>query len=151
MESEGSQPTNQPANQPSEDGRPAAWQVVLNGCGSKPMVPFWGRCTTHFRTYFSEDWDVDWGYGFDFDPWPNGFPLLFPRKPYRHRIAAVQSPVHHELRSSAKLCATRNLGEVPCIGVFDRQCPEPFGNSMCFCLFFPLASVWDCFSNFEIL
>ena len=21
--------------------------------GSKPMVPFWGRCTTHFRTYFS--------------------------------------------------------------------------------------------------
>ena len=28
------------------------------GCGSKPMVPFWGRCTTHFRTYFSGDWDV---------------------------------------------------------------------------------------------
>ena len=27
------------------------------------MVPFWGRCTTHFRTYFSGDWDVHWGYG----------------------------------------------------------------------------------------
>ena len=24
-----------------------------SACGSKPMVPFWGRCTTHFRTYFS--------------------------------------------------------------------------------------------------
>ena len=23
------------------------------GGGSKPIVPFWGRCTTHFRTYFS--------------------------------------------------------------------------------------------------
>ena len=27
------------------------------------MVPLWGRCTTHFRTYFSGDWDVYWGYG----------------------------------------------------------------------------------------
>ena len=24
-----------------------------NSSGSKAMVPFWGRCTTHFRTYFS--------------------------------------------------------------------------------------------------
>ena len=24
-------------------------------------IPFWGRCTTHFRTYFSGD--VHWGYG----------------------------------------------------------------------------------------
>ena len=21
------------------------------GCGSKPMVPFWGRCTTHFSKF----------------------------------------------------------------------------------------------------
>ena len=34
----------------------------LNGCGSTPIVPSWGRCTTHFRTYFS-GWDVHWGYG----------------------------------------------------------------------------------------
>ena len=34
------------------------------------MVPFWGRCTTHFRTNFSGDWDVHWGYNLDFDPWP---------------------------------------------------------------------------------
>ena len=31
-------------------------------CGSKLMVPFWGRCTTHI-VYFSGDWDVHWGYG----------------------------------------------------------------------------------------
>ena len=33
-------------------------------------IPFWGRCTTHFSTYFSGDWDVPWGYDLDFDPWP---------------------------------------------------------------------------------
>ena len=36
-----------------------------NVCGSKPMVPSWGRCATHFRTYFS-GWiesDVHWGPG----------------------------------------------------------------------------------------
>ena len=37
------------------------------------MIPFWwlGECTTQFRTYFSEDWDVHWGYDLDFDPWPH--------------------------------------------------------------------------------
>ena len=36
-------------------------------------IPFWGRCTTHFRTYFSGDWDVHWGYDLaTFDPWPSG-------------------------------------------------------------------------------
>ena len=39
------------------------------GCGSKPMVPFGGRYTTHFRTYFSGDWDVHWGTDLAFDPW----------------------------------------------------------------------------------
>ena len=29
-----------------------------------------GRCTTHSGAYFSGDWDVHWGYDFDFDPWP---------------------------------------------------------------------------------
>ena len=38
------------------------------GHGSKPMVPFWDRCTTHF----SVDWDVDWRYDLGFDPWPLG-------------------------------------------------------------------------------
>ena len=38
------------------------------GCGSKPMVPFWGRCTTHFSLF-------EWGLGCplgvrDFDPQP---------------------------------------------------------------------------------
>ena len=31
-------------------------------------IPFWDRCTTHFRTYFSGDWDVHWGYDLGFDP-----------------------------------------------------------------------------------
>ena len=29
-----------------------------------------GEFTAHFRTCFSGDWDVHWGYDFDFDPWP---------------------------------------------------------------------------------
>ena len=33
------------------------------GRGSKPMVPFWGRCTTHFQFIFCGDWSVHWGYG----------------------------------------------------------------------------------------
>ena len=39
------------------------------GCGSKPMVPFWSRCTPIF-VYFSGDWDVHWGYDLDFDTQP---------------------------------------------------------------------------------
>ena len=27
-----------------------------NGHGSKPMIPFWDRCTTHFRTQLRGDW-----------------------------------------------------------------------------------------------
>ena len=38
--------------------------------GSRPMLPFWDRCTTPFQSYFSGDWDVHWGYDLDFDPWP---------------------------------------------------------------------------------
>ena len=35
------------------------------GGGSKPMGSHFGvgEFTTHFRTYFSGDWDVHWGYG----------------------------------------------------------------------------------------
>ena len=39
------------------------------GCGVKPVLGSHfgvGEFTTHFRTYFSGDWDVHWG----FDPWP---------------------------------------------------------------------------------
>ena len=47
---------------------------AIFGCGSKPMVPSWGRCTTHVRTHFS-GWiesDVHWGLtDLDFDPWPS--------------------------------------------------------------------------------
>ena len=32
--------------------RKARKPATRYGCGSKPMVPFWGKCTTNFRTYF---------------------------------------------------------------------------------------------------
>ena len=38
------------------------------GCGSKPMVPFWSRCTTHV-SLFSVAIGMFTG-GRDFDPWP---------------------------------------------------------------------------------
>ena len=45
-------------------------------------IPFWGRCTTHFRLYFS-GWiesDVHWGYDLDFDPWPSSKSLVLARE-----------------------------------------------------------------------
>ena len=50
----------------------ARWNVrtavaEMHGCGSKAILD---RCTTHFRTYFSGDWDVHWGYDFDLE-WPH--------------------------------------------------------------------------------
>ena len=41
---------------------PSLPQCSPNGCGSKPMVPFWGRCTTHLR--LCGDGDALWGTGF---------------------------------------------------------------------------------------
>ena len=40
------------------------------GCQHHVGIPFWmvGEFA-HFRTYFSGDWNVHWGYGI-FDPWP---------------------------------------------------------------------------------
>ena len=42
------------------------------GRGSKPLGSYFGagEFTTQFRTYFSGDWDVHWGYDLAFDPWP---------------------------------------------------------------------------------
>ena len=42
--------------------------------GSKPMGSHFGvgEFNTHFRLYFSGDWDVHRGYDLDFDPWPHG-------------------------------------------------------------------------------
>ena len=69
--------------------RSQAFRLILEGFASPPCSSLgcalqliwllvktngtiWGRCTTHFRTYFSGDWDVHWGYDLDFDPWPYG-------------------------------------------------------------------------------
>ena len=42
-------------------------------CQNRFGIPFWlvGEFT-HFRAYFSWEWDVLFGYDLDFDPWPNG-------------------------------------------------------------------------------
>ena len=45
-----------------------ARSTIPCGCGSKPMVPFWGRCTTHFTLF-------QWGLGCSLevrglDSWP---------------------------------------------------------------------------------
>ena len=42
----------------SLDSCPNSPAATKYGRGSAPMVPFWGRYTTHFRTYFSGDWDA---------------------------------------------------------------------------------------------
>ena len=62
-----------------------------------------GEFTTHFRTYFSGDWDVHWGYDLDFDPWPfaGNFPLAgnsaetrpgTPKRTPRHSTAGTPRP-----------------------------------------------------------
>ena len=33
------------------NGIPERWSPLVYGCGSKPMLPFWGRCTTHFSLF----------------------------------------------------------------------------------------------------
>ena len=41
------------------------------GCQNRFGISFWlvGEFTNHFRTYFSGDWDVYWGYDLAFDLW----------------------------------------------------------------------------------
>ena len=50
---------------------PYSYTYIIWSWVKTNRIPFWGRCTTHFRTYFSGDWDVLWGYDLDFDPWPH--------------------------------------------------------------------------------
>ena len=82
------------------------------GCGSKPMVPFWGRCTTHFRTNCSRDWDVHWGYGI----WTH--PPSVPRKALcDHR------------RACRRRRAPRPLAAVAAAGAGRREAPEVGGGA----------------------
>ena len=63
------------------------------GHGSKPLVLFWGRCTTHFRIYFS-GWiesDVHWGYDFDVDPYPFRY-VVGPFCPFCPGVHGLQLP-----------------------------------------------------------
>ena len=45
-----------------------AWDLAVGQNQWDPIL--WFRCTNHFRTYCSGDWDVYWGYDLDVDPWP---------------------------------------------------------------------------------
>ena len=77
-----------------------------------------GEFATHFRTYFSEDGDVHWGYDLGFDPWHgksglgtghgDGVPL---------GVAETQRVVHIEvLRLKAPRKAKRGAPEKGFIG-----------------------------------
>ena len=53
----------------SKDERAEVAVVVKTVLGSHVGV---GEFTTHFRTYFTGDWDVHWWYDLALDPWPGG-------------------------------------------------------------------------------
>ena len=60
----------EPANFPQSGGQHSSrrtWGPYSPSCHAWLWVntngTIWGRCTTQFRTYFSGDWDVHWGYG----------------------------------------------------------------------------------------
>ena len=91
---------------------------ATDGCGSKPMVPFRGRCTIHFMLVVGFDWDVHWGYDLDFDPWPDV--LISERIAFQEAAALV--PVNGGRPHRAELspdgaawsqCAARGLFGVP--------------------------------------
>ena len=47
--------------------------ILTHGCGSKPMVPFWGVFGAPpilEPILVGIESDVHWGYDSDFDPWP---------------------------------------------------------------------------------
>ena len=46
-------------------GQPPVFLALNMSVGQNQWDPnFWGfRCTTHFRIYFSGDWDIHWEYG----------------------------------------------------------------------------------------
>ena len=48
-----------------------------------------GEFITHFRTNFSGDWDVHWGYDLGFDPWPGVLFGGFARKMVVYLVCLV--------------------------------------------------------------
>ena len=86
-------------------------EADTHGCGSKPMVPFWDKCTTHFRTCFSGDRDVHWGVQGS-DPWPHDAVLPGHNAQgavdTRHALAACPDQI-----MSLPLCPVQAVAEVP--------------------------------------
>ena len=93
------------------------------------LVPNWGRCTTHFRTYFSGDWDVHWGYDLDldFDPWPHK------NQPFgMHEAPMSWSPFALRVYRSLKTrqCRKKGWGVCGLFPVFNRKHPKPAPSRM---------------------
>ena len=94
----------------------STFQWGMFGCGSKPMVPFWGRCTTHFRL-------LGCSLGVrDFDPWPfdsQGSPFPFCWTP---NVTIFLEPIR-------KLQLFNGTSSEPCVRGFllktltDLHCP----------------------------
>ena len=89
------------------------------------MVPFWGRFTTHFRTYFS-GWiesDVHWGLtDLDFDPWPYpaGIHMIFggqPQDPWPENEERKNRRLGYKngrmVRAAVNIHVCLNIGEPP--------------------------------------
>ena len=111
------------------------------------MVPFWGRCTTHCRTYFSGDWNVHWGRAFD--PWPyilslcSGSVSIFEHKAQVHAFlngvnsisssmteVLVKLPlIRHVLRFLVTACLCQKW--MVCAPAFLRQMSHTFAVSPC--------------------
>ena len=55
--------------------------------------------------YFSGDWDVDWRYDLDFDPWPNSFGWVGLQPAVKPGTAARSSTAHaNRLNTVAAAC-----------------------------------------------
>ena len=89
--------------------------VNIYGCGSKPMVPFRGRCTTHVTlVYFCGDWDVHWGYDLDFDPWPYLALEKTPKAPIHRPVPGTASHLPSDDDPSFLAPNTQSRNLLPC-------------------------------------
>ena len=97
-----------------------------HGCGSKPMVPFWGRCTAHFSLLW--DWDVHSGYDLDFDPWPNESRMgrMFFCVSCVLKVTTLTPLTPEVISRQATMNATRRLSWLPSSQAIRRaDCSEP--------------------------
>ena len=104
------------------------------------MVPFWGRCTTHFRTYFSGWIGMFTGYDLDFDhPWLYGFSswAMFFFPPVSVVVLRIPSLGHDEVRLSGGPEGLQpHEPQGPSLGCGLRRHGRGEGFVLLFCCFF---------------